>query len=1110
MSDADKTLNAKALEGNTLHAGSNTGDGQEKTLHALSEQTGKNLHPKTDATLHGTVESTLLEKQGELNKMLQQHATEYTLNGVTYQVAKVLSDATGEAQVFLLENNGKLFALKLYFADIHPPLGVMRIVKKSAASGMLVGLLEHGTWTDPRTNERRDYELMVYYEGESLSKVNINRDEKKLAVIALRAATLLDYLHKQQVIHRDIKPGNFFFPKDDQALETFVLGDFGIAVECDINGKATVDTQLRTKTYAAPEFYHSIDKHIEIYTKSDFYSLGIMLLTLWDGEGVFRISEWDLSRMKIMGKLPYPEDMSERMLQLVKALTVVDPNSRAGFTEVVRWAKGETIFNLQTGTDDLRKFKILFNATKNQIAYSPEELVQFMLEDQELSIKYLYSGKITKWLTENLRPELAMNIENIVETQFRTDKEAGFTAACYLLDPELPYHDVSGNTLTNSEAIAASLKGHFNHYMSALANPNDSLFLFFNLHGFVHLTNKFAPLFKDKKDRHDALLQLIYVLDPKLPYLLTNSDDVVFECYTPDDIIRVKYEHTLSDASWDSLTSESLLVWLGNKDMALAGKIRAHEQGSTNAWAVLYALDIRASYNLQLDEKADNYFFTHREVAEYMNSMMDTFTHSEKDSDDHVYAGSQLAMMCDMDNTRLYHYLKSKGIYDDKIKWIEYCADVKSKDNVNKAGPYNWIIGVYKALKGLDHNPYYYFPKCKKYAYNLDDLKKIPAKELKEEVTNGYLDYWLTIFYQENPHLDLSVKFAYEGEAGKYIEHLGRLDSKHADVKNYRIAADVVEKNHDAVKKSYRTHLLLKVVLGSVTLLTVGTTIFYLLTLKIPPNLITPKWSLIAALVIGVYIGYKCLMNHFDSLFLSVVYGLGGAIGAFFVILLAATLLNYVVAALLLAALVTVVVVCYVKYPMKARENAGLINLGVEERYLEPLHFTYIAKAGEYFKSSIGNRSQKYASYLREGNKKLYRWLLPLCIFTLILGGVTISFHADLEAEAIHLAEEKSKYETILGVWRGRYDNREATITMLQSSPHRVEAKIEVQHKYTTRNALAGVFNYDEKTILLKSDLENSVLSGEYSGSFNEEMTMLEMVHKNPKTKKQIKFKLER
>ncbi|MDE6286625.1 MAG: protein kinase, partial [Muribaculaceae bacterium] len=55
-------------------------------------------------------------------------------------------------------------------------------------------------------------------------------DEKAVAEVAVRMASAIDFLAKHGIIHRDIKPGNFFYA--DKEKTQIVLADFGISMEC--------------------------------------------------------------------------------------------------------------------------------------------------------------------------------------------------------------------------------------------------------------------------------------------------------------------------------------------------------------------------------------------------------------------------------------------------------------------------------------------------------------------------------------------------------------------------------------------------------------------------------------------------------------------------------------------------------------------------------------------------------------------------------------------------------------------------------------------------------------------------------------------------------------
>ncbi|XP_015759848.1 PREDICTED: uncharacterized protein LOC107339111 isoform X2 [Acropora digitifera] len=85
----------------------------------------------------------------------------------------------------------------------------------------------------------------------------------------------LDYIHKQGIIHRDLKLENILLSEDDRVRVT----DVGVSKHAvDVTG-----TLVGTPVYIAPEVFHS-----EIYEFSaDIYSFGIMLWEMWYGKLAF-------------------------------------------------------------------------------------------------------------------------------------------------------------------------------------------------------------------------------------------------------------------------------------------------------------------------------------------------------------------------------------------------------------------------------------------------------------------------------------------------------------------------------------------------------------------------------------------------------------------------------------------------------------------------------------------------------------------------------------------------------------------------------------------------------------------------------------------------------
>lgn len=128
-----------------------------------------------------------------------------------------------------------------------------------------------------------NYIVMELVEGEILSDYiakNAPLDYKKAVAIGKQIAAGLAFAHKNNVIHKDIKPQNVLLTSDGIAKIT----DFGIA---KIEGKATimgnVDTVMGSVHYFSPEQARGgyVDE------KSDIYSLGIVLYEMITGKVPF-------------------------------------------------------------------------------------------------------------------------------------------------------------------------------------------------------------------------------------------------------------------------------------------------------------------------------------------------------------------------------------------------------------------------------------------------------------------------------------------------------------------------------------------------------------------------------------------------------------------------------------------------------------------------------------------------------------------------------------------------------------------------------------------------------------------------------------------------------
>lgn len=117
-------------------------------------------------------------------------------------------------------------------------------------------------------------DLTAYTKEEALLPVQI------VMGIVYKAALALDYAHKQNVVHRDVKPANIMYDPDAKKVK---LTDFGIARITD-SSKTKTGMVLGTPSYMSPEQLSG--KRVD--GRSDLFSLGVMLYQLVTGRLPFK------------------------------------------------------------------------------------------------------------------------------------------------------------------------------------------------------------------------------------------------------------------------------------------------------------------------------------------------------------------------------------------------------------------------------------------------------------------------------------------------------------------------------------------------------------------------------------------------------------------------------------------------------------------------------------------------------------------------------------------------------------------------------------------------------------------------------------------------------
>jgi serine/threonine-protein kinase len=122
------------------------------------------------------------------------------------------------------------------------------------------------------------YIAMDYINGEGLD--TFGHPDNLLSIdevfhIGITVAEALDYAHQQNVVHRDIKPGNIIYDIQNSNVK---VTDFGIACLTD-NSRTRTGTVLGSPSYMSPEQLSGE----QVDGRSDLYSLGVTLYQLFTG-----------------------------------------------------------------------------------------------------------------------------------------------------------------------------------------------------------------------------------------------------------------------------------------------------------------------------------------------------------------------------------------------------------------------------------------------------------------------------------------------------------------------------------------------------------------------------------------------------------------------------------------------------------------------------------------------------------------------------------------------------------------------------------------------------------------------------------------------------------
>ena len=188
--------------------------------------------------------------------------------------------------------------------------------------------------------------FMEFCPGSTLERYITDYDglqETEAQALLKQIVLVVSDMHDQGFAHCDIRPENIMFNGRTKRIK-FI--DFGMS--CRIGSSRIGDEEQRGSLYyGAPETFQEVGTYYDV-AQADVWSIGVLLYKMIANNVPFRIMKSDLEifspedftrtiQEKIkQGKYTIPRYFSHNARKIVKAMLVVDPDSRISMNELTQ------------------------------------------------------------------------------------------------------------------------------------------------------------------------------------------------------------------------------------------------------------------------------------------------------------------------------------------------------------------------------------------------------------------------------------------------------------------------------------------------------------------------------------------------------------------------------------------------------------------------------------------------------------------------------------------------------------------------------------------------------------------------------------------------------
>lgn len=255
-----------------------------------------------------------------------------------YQITECIG-VGGMAEVYRATDNvlGRIVAVKVMLPQYAADENFARRFKQEAASAANLSSPYIVNVYDWGQDDGTYYIVMEFIRGSDLKTAIKERgaiNQRKIAEIGSQVCQALSVAHKQDIIHRDVKPQNIMVQPDGNVK----VMDFGIARAKNSTMDKTASV-LGTAHYISPEQAQGKD----LTPASDLYSLGVVMYEAATGKLPFDGPDAVSVAMKQVQEMPVPPseikpDIDPGLEAIIMKAMAKNPNERFATAMEMRYA----------------------------------------------------------------------------------------------------------------------------------------------------------------------------------------------------------------------------------------------------------------------------------------------------------------------------------------------------------------------------------------------------------------------------------------------------------------------------------------------------------------------------------------------------------------------------------------------------------------------------------------------------------------------------------------------------------------------------------------------------------------------------------------------------